>query len=70
MHNGLYRIDEIFWQAAQLAPGVERARYLARVCGADQALQQRLERLLTVRPKVESFLERGDQRARGSTDVA
>jgi hypothetical protein len=55
MHNGVYRIDEIFWETAQLAPGAERERYLARVCGADQALRQRVEHLLKVQPKVEGF---------------
>jgi serine/threonine protein kinase len=58
MHNGVQRIDELFWEAAQLAPGEERDSYLARVCGEDRALRQRLEHLLQVQPKVESFLER------------
>jgi tetratricopeptide (TPR) repeat protein/serine/threonine protein kinase len=58
MHNAVHRIDELFWEAAQLAPGEPRDSYLARVCGDDAALRKRLERLLQVQPKVEGFLER------------
>jgi serine/threonine protein kinase len=56
--NGVGRIDEIFWEASQLAPGEERDAYLARACRDDRALRQRVERLLEVQPKVEGFLEK------------
>jgi serine/threonine-protein kinase len=56
--NAVDRIDEIFWEAGQLAPGEPRDAYLARACGDDLALRQRVERLLQVRPQVEGFLER------------
>jgi eukaryotic-like serine/threonine-protein kinase len=57
VHNGVLTIDELFWEAAQRAPGEERDAYLARACGEDRALRQRVEHLLQVQPKVESFLE-------------
>jgi serine/threonine protein kinase/tetratricopeptide (TPR) repeat protein len=56
--NAVHPIDELFWEAAQVPPGEKRDAYLARVCGDDQALRQRVERLLQVQPKVEGFLER------------
>jgi serine/threonine protein kinase len=58
MHNVVQPIDDIFWQAAQLEPGEQRDAYLARACGEDQALRQRVERLLQVQPKLDEFLER------------
>jgi serine/threonine protein kinase len=58
MHNAVHPIDELFWEAAQLEPGAQRDAYLARVCGDNLALRQRVERLLQVQPKVEEFLER------------
>jgi hypothetical protein len=58
MHNAVQPIDDIFWQAAQLEPGEQRDAYLARACGEDQALRQRVERLLQVQPKLDAFLER------------
>ncbi len=57
MHNAVHRIDELFWEADQLAAGAERDSYLARACGEDQALRKRLECLLQALPKVERFLE-------------
>jgi serine/threonine-protein kinase len=51
------RIDEIFWEAAQLAPGPERDAYLARACGKDRELRRRVDRLVRVRPRLERFLE-------------
>jgi serine/threonine protein kinase/tetratricopeptide (TPR) repeat protein len=58
MHNAVHRIDEIFWEAAQLRPGDQRDSYLTRACGDDPELRQRVERLLRVQPKIEGFLER------------
>jgi serine/threonine protein kinase len=57
MPSAVRPIDELFWEAAQLAPGEQRDAYLAHACGDDQALRQRLERLLRVQPKVDGFLE-------------
>jgi serine/threonine protein kinase/Tfp pilus assembly protein PilO len=58
MHNAVRRIEEVFWEAAQLAPGEQRDAYLAHACGDDRALRQRVERLLAAQPKAEAFLER------------
>jgi serine/threonine-protein kinase len=58
VHNGVHNIDELFWEAVQRTPGEERDAYLAGACGDDQALRQRVERLLQVQPNVEGFLER------------
>jgi len=52
------RTDEIFWEAAQLAPGPERDAYVAQACGEDGKLRARVEKLLSVQPRVDKFLER------------
>jgi eukaryotic-like serine/threonine-protein kinase len=58
VHNAVGSIDELFWEAAQLATGEPRDAYLARACGDDKALRRRVEHLLQVQPNVERFLER------------
>lgn len=58
MHDPVDRIDEIFWEAAQLAVAEERAAFLARVCGDNRKLSRRVEKLLQVQPKAAEFLER------------
>src|SRR6516162_818113 len=58
MHNVVQHIEDILWEAAHLPPGEQREAYLGRACGDDQALRQRVERLLQVQPNVEGFLER------------
>jgi WD40 repeat protein/serine/threonine protein kinase len=50
-------IDQIFWDAAQIAAPGERDAYLARACAGDAELQRRVERLLRARSKAEGFLE-------------
>jgi eukaryotic-like serine/threonine-protein kinase len=55
--NAVLHIDEIFWEAAQLAPGDQRESFLDRACGEDQELRQRVSRLVQVQPKIEEFLE-------------
>ncbi|HEY7330010.1 MAG TPA: serine/threonine-protein kinase [Gemmataceae bacterium] len=57
MQDAMPRIDELFWEAAQIAVGEQRDSYLSRACGDDRALRQRLERLLQALPKVKGFLE-------------
>lgn len=47
----------IFAEALQLPPA-QRPEYLARACGSDQALRQRVEELLRVQGRVGDFLER------------
>jgi serine/threonine protein kinase len=51
------RIDAIFWEATQRAPGPERDEYLAQACGDDRALRRRVEHLIRVQPKADAFLE-------------
>ena len=58
MDTAAERIDVIFWEAAQIAPGPERDDYLARACGDDRDLRQRVEKLVRAQPKVDGFLER------------
>jgi serine/threonine protein kinase/tetratricopeptide (TPR) repeat protein len=58
VHNVVRSIDDLFWEAAQLAPGEPRDAFLARACGGDQELRQRVERLLQAQAKVGDFLER------------
>jgi eukaryotic-like serine/threonine-protein kinase len=50
-------IDEIFWQAAQFAPGADRQAYLAAACRDDATLRKQVDRLLRVHPKLDRFLE-------------
>src|SRR5262249_46724522 len=50
-------IDQIFWDAAQLASAGERDAYLARACAGDAELRRRVEQLLQARPQAERFLE-------------
>jgi serine/threonine protein kinase len=50
-------VEEIFWEAFQLAPGDRRESYLDGACGTDTELRQRVEKLLHVQPKLQEFLE-------------
>ena len=50
-------IDQIFWDAAQLASAGERDAYLERACAGDGVLRRRVEQLLQARPQAEAFLE-------------
>src|SRR5262245_29913913 len=49
-------IDQIFAEALACAPGPDRTAYLDRVCGDDEPLRKRLERLLRAHGAAESFL--------------
>jgi WD40 repeat protein/serine/threonine protein kinase len=49
-------IPEILGQALEL-PETERSAYLAAVCGGDERLQHRVERLLAAVPKADQLLE-------------
>jgi serine/threonine protein kinase/tetratricopeptide (TPR) repeat protein len=51
------KIDQIFWNALQLASEEERSAYLERACGADHDLRQLVEKLLRAQPKAAAFLE-------------
>ena len=55
MDTAAERIDVIFWEAAQRAPGPERDAYLARACGDDRELRQRVEKLVRAQPKVDGL---------------
>ena len=50
-------IDEIFFAAVERESPEERAAYLDAVCGSDQDLRRRVERLLEAQPKVGGFLD-------------
>jgi eukaryotic-like serine/threonine-protein kinase len=56
--TALNRVEAIFWEAARLAPGPERDAYLAQACGEDRELRRRVERLVSVQPRLDRFLER------------
>jgi serine/threonine protein kinase/tetratricopeptide (TPR) repeat protein len=58
LNNAVQHIDEIFWEASHLAPGVERESFLDHACRSDPELRQHLARLLQVQPQVGEFLER------------
>jgi serine/threonine protein kinase/tetratricopeptide (TPR) repeat protein len=50
-------VDQIFWEAAQIASAEERDAYLDHACADDVALRARVEQLLLARSKAEGFLE-------------
>src|SRR5262249_30332535 len=49
-------IDEIFWEASQLASEGERQAYLDRSCRDDGGLRELVEKLLQAQPKAQQFL--------------
>jgi hypothetical protein len=50
-------IDEVFFAALERETPDARAAYLDEVCGSDQDLRRRVERLLDAQPKLGSFLD-------------
>src|SRR5688572_22946279 len=50
-------IDEIYWDALQIASPERRANYLDRTCGTNAELRELIEKLLRAHPKAEQFLE-------------
>ena len=50
-------LDTILCAAVELASAEDRAAYIARACGADHALQQRVEKLVAAHFRAGSFLE-------------
>src|SRR5262249_18591441 len=50
-------IDQVFWDAAQLATLAERAAYLDRACAGDPEGRRQVEELLAARAAAGSFLE-------------
>src|SRR5271170_1030377 len=51
------KIDQIFWDAAQIASLDERSRFLEHVCGNDFELRRRVEELLAARSRAEELFE-------------
>jgi tetratricopeptide (TPR) repeat protein/serine/threonine protein kinase len=51
------KIDQIFWNALQLASEEERCAYLDRACNDDAELRRLVEKLLRAEPKAAAFLE-------------
>jgi serine/threonine protein kinase len=51
------QIKEAFQSAVELPPGAERAAFLARACGADVAMRERVESLLAAHERAEGFIE-------------
>jgi serine/threonine protein kinase/tetratricopeptide (TPR) repeat protein len=52
-----HEVEQIFWEAAQIPDGDQRAAYLDRACAGDAGLRERVEQLLQARVEAESFLE-------------
>ena len=50
-------VDEIFFAALERATDEERSAYLGEMCGDDSEMRGRVERLLSARSRVDSFLE-------------
>src|SRR5262245_40441950 len=50
-------LDQVFWDAAQLATLGERAAYLDRACAGDPERRRQVEELLEARAAAGSFLE-------------
>ena len=53
-------IDSIFCTAVELDSDTERADYLARVCGQDPELRNRVDKLLAAQARAGSFMEDPD----------
>jgi len=50
------KLREIFLEALEIKDAQQRADYLGKVCGADAALRQRIERLIAAQNELGSFL--------------
>jgi WD40 repeat protein len=50
--------EAIFFAALELTTAADRAAFLDKACGGDEALRRRVERLLAAHPQVGGFLER------------
>jgi WD40 repeat protein/serine/threonine protein kinase len=61
-------IDQIFWEALQLASDDERKAYLERACGTNHELRELVEKLLRAEPKAAAFLEQPVPEAQGTVD--
>jgi hypothetical protein len=66
------QVESIFFAALEKESAAERAAYLDQACGGDDALRQRVERLLDAHPKAEDFLVQPavDRREWDSIDTA
>src|SRR5262249_21663216 len=60
----------LFGEALELASAAERAAYLDRACGSDQALRQEVEALLEAHAKVGRFLDPKDAAANAAANAA
>jgi len=50
-------IEQVFWDAAQLASPADRTSYLDRACAGDPEVRRQVEELLAARSAAGSFLE-------------
>jgi len=57
MAQHLASIDEVFFEALQLASATDRAAFLVEACGENADLRARVEQLLHAYPAAGSFLE-------------
>ncbi len=53
-------VDSIFCTAVELDSDIERADYLARACGPDAELRNRVDKLLAAQARAGSFMEDSD----------
>src|SRR5262249_36315204 len=58
MPNATPSLDTVFCEAVEIADADARAAYLARACGTDARLRQRLEALIAAHFQAGSFLDR------------
>src|SRR5215471_13465489 len=61
--------EEAFFEAARALEPEQRAAYLARVCGDDAALRQRLENLLASSQQAGDFLENPPASGRAASTI-
>src|SRR5262245_61637776 len=57
MPTAMPGLDTIFSEAVELADAADRAAYIARACGADEALRRRVEALVAAHFRAGDFLE-------------
>lgn len=57
MDQTIFREEQIFMNAVEIADSIERQRYVAETCGADIELQQKLKRMLELHSRTDNLLD-------------
>jgi serine/threonine protein kinase/tetratricopeptide (TPR) repeat protein len=63
------RVEAVFDEAVDLSTESDRAAFMERACGEDQALRQRVEALLAAHGRADGFLQGAGSPARGAGET-